>query len=231
VFVRTTSTTLSLLAENETIATLSLSKQEGAAALAEQLGSALCPWKLRPKALLTTMYLRLFLADLFIHGIGGGKYDELTDEILRRHFEIKPPTFAVLSATVYLPRRKGHVTAESLRALARQERDLQWNPDRYLDESLRDQDPIASWIERKFELHEEMPESREERRERFANYRALNASLRKYLGRLPEQIRQQHESQAKEVTSHALLDSREFAFCLHPQETLEELFASALEAI
>ena len=31
------------------------------------------------------------LSDLFIHGIGGAKYDELTDEIIRRFFGIEPP--------------------------------------------------------------------------------------------------------------------------------------------
>jgi hypothetical protein len=37
--------------------------------------------KIRPRALMTTMYARLVLSDLFIHGIGGAKYDEVTDNI------------------------------------------------------------------------------------------------------------------------------------------------------
>lgn len=60
-------------------------------------------FKLRPRALATTMYARLFLSDLFIHGIGGAKYDELGDEITRRYFNIEPPELMVVSATTLLP--------------------------------------------------------------------------------------------------------------------------------
>ncbi len=60
-------------------------------------------FKVRSRALTTTLYARLFLADLFIHGIGGGKYDELTDELIRRFYECEPPIYMVLSATRWLP--------------------------------------------------------------------------------------------------------------------------------
>src|SRR3989304_6843109 len=39
--------------------------------------------KIRPRAISTTMFSRLFFADVFIHGIGGAKYDTITDEIIR----------------------------------------------------------------------------------------------------------------------------------------------------
>ena len=39
------------------------------------------------------------LSDLFIHGIGGAKYDELTDQIICRFFGFEPPGFVALSAT------------------------------------------------------------------------------------------------------------------------------------
>ena len=55
------------------------------------------------RALTTTMFARLFLADLFVHGIGGGIYDELTDRIIERAFEIPAPAFLILSATLLLP--------------------------------------------------------------------------------------------------------------------------------
>ena len=45
--------------------------------------------RIRTRALTTTLFTRLYLADLFMHGLGGGKYDEVTDELrsarLRRH--------------------------------------------------------------------------------------------------------------------------------------------------
>lgn len=59
--------------------------------------------KIRSRALITTMYARLVLSDLFIHGIGGGKYDELTDLLIERFFHIKPPGYVVATATRRLP--------------------------------------------------------------------------------------------------------------------------------
>ena len=38
--------------------------------------------RLRTRALTTTMFARYLLGDLFVHGIGGAKYDELGDEIV-----------------------------------------------------------------------------------------------------------------------------------------------------
>ncbi len=53
--------------------------------------------RLRTRALTTTMFARLFLGDLFVHGIGGAKYDELGDEIVRGFFRLEPPAFLTLS--------------------------------------------------------------------------------------------------------------------------------------
>ena len=52
----------------------------------------------------------LVLGDLFIHGIGGGNYDRVTDTIVERFFGRAPPHFLVLSATLHLPieRRSPH---------------------------------------------------------------------------------------------------------------------------
>ena len=63
-------------------------------------GDGVC---LRPRALLTTMYTRLILGDAFIHGIGGGKYDQLTDSIIQEFFGVTPPGVIVASATLRLP--------------------------------------------------------------------------------------------------------------------------------
>ena len=59
--------------------------------------------RLGPRALSLTMFLRLFASDLFVHGIGGGHYDQVLDAILRDHLDLEPPTFAVASATLFHP--------------------------------------------------------------------------------------------------------------------------------
>ncbi len=49
------------------------------------------------------MFARLVLSDVFIHGIGGAKYDQLTDAIVRRFFGVEPPGYLVATATLKLP--------------------------------------------------------------------------------------------------------------------------------
>src|SRR5262249_37092291 len=74
--------------------------------------------KVRSRALTNTLFARLFLADLFIHGIGGAKYDELTDDIIRRFYGLAPPAYMVLSATLRLPLPMFQATPEQCRRQA-----------------------------------------------------------------------------------------------------------------
>jgi hypothetical protein len=63
--------------------------------------------RLSPRALTLTMFVRLLIADQFVHGIGGGRYDQVTDEVIRKFFGIQPPHFAVTTATLYFPTAVG----------------------------------------------------------------------------------------------------------------------------
>ena len=59
--------------------------------------------RIAPRALTLTMFLRLFTCDQWIHGIGGARYDQVTNEIIRDFFRIEPPAFGVTTATLYFP--------------------------------------------------------------------------------------------------------------------------------
>jgi len=59
--------------------------------------------RLSPRALTLTSVLRLLAADQFVHGIGGGQYDQVADTLISRHFGLTPPRFAVTTATLYFP--------------------------------------------------------------------------------------------------------------------------------
>ncbi|KKK88128.1 hypothetical protein LCGC14_2746290, partial [marine sediment metagenome] len=45
-------------------------------------------WYLRPKALTLTLFVRMYFADWFVHGIGGAKYEPIVDCILKEYFGI-----------------------------------------------------------------------------------------------------------------------------------------------
>lgn len=59
--------------------------------------------RLSPRALTLTAVLRLLCADQFVHGIGGGQYDQVLDKLIARHFQFDPPRFSVTTATLYFP--------------------------------------------------------------------------------------------------------------------------------
>ena len=59
--------------------------------------------RLSPRALTLTAVLRLLVADQFIHGIGGGQYDQVLDGLIARHLGMEPPAFAVTTATLFFP--------------------------------------------------------------------------------------------------------------------------------
>ena len=60
-----------------------------------------------PRAMTLTMFFRLVLSDVFVHGIGGGRYDQVTDAVIRSHFGLEPPRFAVTTATLHFPAAVG----------------------------------------------------------------------------------------------------------------------------
>jgi hypothetical protein len=72
---------------------------------AEQLRRWLVSQQLRlsPRALTLTAVLRLLVVDQFVHGIGGGQYDQVLDGLISRHFAIDPPRFSVTTATLFFP--------------------------------------------------------------------------------------------------------------------------------
>ncbi len=177
--------------------------------------------KLRPRALLTTMFARLLLSDLFVHGIGGAKYDELTDNILRQFFGRTPPHYVVATATMWLPVPHGDEHDERveqrLRELVQEERGLRYHPEFYLAEV-----PEAQpWVENKRRwIETQLP--RGQRRSRHLAIEECNAAMQRYLEPRRQDYLRRRDRLADETRRQRLLTSREFAFCLFPSETLPD---------
>lgn len=87
-----------------------------------------------PKALALTTFVRLFACDLFIHGVGGGRYDRVADGVCRRYYGIEPPEFVVASTTMYLPIGAHIVSEDEVAAAKARLNRLEHNPDALLDE-------------------------------------------------------------------------------------------------
>ncbi len=56
---------------------------------------------LAPRGSITTMLLRGYCSDIFIHGLGGAKYDPFVDALTKEYLGFELPSFVVASATRY----------------------------------------------------------------------------------------------------------------------------------
>ncbi len=91
-------------------------------------------WKIRTRAVSTTMLARLFLGDYFIHGIGGAKYDEITDQIIREFWMLPVPSYQVVTATAHLSLGDYEKECGEFRCdLDQWRRDWLWNPQAFFD--------------------------------------------------------------------------------------------------
>jgi hypothetical protein len=180
--------------------------------------------KLRPRALMTTMYARLVLSDLFIHGIGGAKYDELTDLIIRRFFGIEPPAYVTATATFRLPIERPQVTLDDVRQSARRIRETRYRPEAFLRDQLVTQDAgISQQLESLAAEKREYLAQHDLRRcsqEVFERLDRMNRAMHDLLRPVECELRAEHVQLIELAKRSQLLSSREFSFCLFPSEIL-----------
>jgi len=180
--------------------------------------------KLRPRALITTMYARLVLSDLFIHGIGGAKYDELTDAIIRRFFGIEPPAHVTATATFRLPIARPQVAIEDVREVGQAIRDARYRPEALLndprvksDAALREQLASLSADKRDYLARHDL---RRCSQGVFARLDALNRTMHDLLQPIERELRAEQTERLAQLKQAQLLAQREFSFVLFPSEIL-----------
>lgn len=180
--------------------------------------------KVRPRALITTMYARLILSDLFIHGIGGAKYDEVTDEIIRRFFGIEPPKYVTAAATFRLPIERLHVTIKDVRQAAEALRNVRFRPEMLLKHPMVAADPgLARELQSLADEKRDYVRSHALRRCSRDVYQGLdriNRAMHDRLRELESQLRSEHSRLIELARQSELLGSREFSFVLFPEKFL-----------
>ena len=181
---------------------------------------------IRPRAMMTTMYARIVLSDLFLHGIGGSVYDEVTDEIARQFFRIEPPRFLTLTATIHLPVSSPDVSRADVRRIDNDLRSLVYHPENYFDESNGTVHELIAakrmWIDR---VGPDINLSI-----RHQSIRDINQLLTTKLKSLADQLIQTRRKLTVELEHANILRSREFSFVLFPNALGEELHRLAVEA-
>lgn len=181
-------------------------------------------FKLRPRALVTTMYARLILSDLFLHGIGGGKYDQLGDIIVRRFFGLEPPRFMVMSATALLPGVRLPDASQTVQVIERRIRDTYYHPETFAP----DVGSERGLLMKKRELLTAVP-PRGEKGAWHARISEVNRRLSDRLRGQREALQQQLTDANERLREQQLLSSREHPFCIFPLDYLRQTFAQLLQ--
>ncbi|MDB5390083.1 MAG: hypothetical protein JWM11_5729 [Planctomycetaceae bacterium] len=175
---------------------------------------------IRTRALTTTLFSRTCLADLFIHGIGGAKYDEITDQLISQFFHLPVPAYWVVTGTLYLPLETQAVTADDLTRYKRRIWDLQWNPATALADvaDQRVQDLCADF----HELLRQPAPDRAARRARHRKLSEIKAELSKWaIVKLPE-AQAQITQATRQLAANRVLQNRDYASVLHPEQSLKD---------
>jgi hypothetical protein len=187
--------------------------------------------KIRSRALITTLWARLALGDLFLHGIGGGNYDRVTDAIVERFFGRVPPRFMVLSATLLVPIERRSPTGEDPRVPSARLRELTYHPERFLGE-LRDLSKTnysfatAAVTEKRRWI--ETPQTRENAKRRCRGIRGVNERLQPWLAELRSQWERRRDFALADAKKEKILAWREYAFCLYPEDAIRDFFKEML---
>jgi len=177
-------------------------------------------WKIRPKALVTSMMFRLFLSDLFVHGIGGAIYDELTDRIFTRFWNVKLPRFAIVTATLRLPWDRQPVTEDDPRELRQSLRALEWNPDRFLPAST-DSEAVALKKQKQHLMTTSV--ETDDLKGRHHQYEIIRTQLAPYVANQQNRIDKTLMQTLQQLKRDEHHFSREHPWVLYPEQELTRL--------
>jgi len=185
--------------------------------------------KIRPKALLLTLYNRLFISDLFIHGLGGAKYDLVTDEIIREFFKVEPPNFLVISCTLYLNFKSFSGSSYfKISALKKKIRDLEFNPERYIDGlflSKKEVIQIKELAGRKARLIKKIKGvlSPIEKRKISEEIKDINNLIGEKIKPLKYELNKKMKEEEQKMKQSKIHNFREFPYCFFPAKALQNL--------
>lgn len=186
--------------------------------------------RLRTRALTTTMFSRYLLGDLFLHGIGGAKYDELGDEISKRFFGFAPPAYMTLSMTLWLGIDADPTARDRWKANQWEQRDLTYNPQRHLEVAQLDA-TARGWLEARQAAILGPVDTHAQRLERFHEIRRCNAALQAVVQARREVLQLDQPRLAAAVERDLRARNREYSLVIHSARRLREVLARSLPAL
>lgn len=184
-------------------------------------------WKIRPRALTLTLFCRTYLGSVFVHGIGGAKYDEMTDVLIERWLGLTPPSLIVATSTLrlfeaFVPPGVETRIAQDQREL----RQIHWNPEMVVaavDSTPQTQDLITR--------KQQLIGSSITPSERHTQIQRINASLRSGLVEYEQRLRSDLQDKLASLPYQVALRGREYSANLFPASAIQQLFQGVQQVV
>ncbi|MBI2252585.1 MAG: hypothetical protein HYU63_07620 [Armatimonadetes bacterium] len=199
-----------------------------------------------PKALTLTLFFRLFFCDFFLHGIGGGKYEEVNQEIILNYFKITPPNFGIASLSLNLLNQKEKIKieeitgpnqknpnhalplAEIIKKLEKTLYEIKHNPQRLIKKADRE---TLKLIQEKLNLINQIKLKNKNKLYLTLKIKKVNQILEKKLKslsiRLQNQIKILKEKEAERKIAHF----REYPFCFFKVSQINKIINKEINKI
>lgn len=175
---------------------------------------------LAPRGMLITATFRVLFADLFIHGMGGGKYDRCTDTFIRNAFGLPPTPFVVASGTVRLFRDEV-ARFDELKELFESLRSWRANIPLLMDKLSFDEDQIAA-LKTLQDEKEELLRQLQTKKKAGESAKEEGAALKEIELKVDEIVNERldverREYQLVDEESIAVLRDREYPYFFFPE--------------
>ena len=175
--------------------------------------------KIRTRALTTTMFVRVFLADIFLHGIGGAVYDRFTDQLIDHFASIRPPAYQTATATIQLPVEGSLPSVGKVNVIRQLIRQAKFHPEKFLSETQIQSDQVSSLVRAKEELvGQSVPLGK--RKNRHDGIARVNRRLQAVIREKIDELEREKKVATRVERAARVLMSREFSFCLFPERQL-----------
>ena len=131
----------------------------------------------------------------------------------------------MVSATLRLPIDRARVSDDDHRQTRRLLRELDYNPQRHVDRTEASRQGELDKMEQLVKSKQrwvQTAQTHENARERHQEIIRVNASLQPWVAGKRSELIARQEKIAADLRTEAILSSREYAFCLYPEEILRD---------
>jgi len=177
--------------------------------------------EIRPKAVTLSLFTRLFLSDLFIHGIGGARYQEIVDSLIKRFYSLPPPFYALATLSMGLNIPCKYITENKIREIEELEKEVKYHPEKFLSPL----SPNAYLVEEKKNCIKKISSHSVDKKIAGQLIKRIDGILLKELEPLLKYLDNEKARLKDLYEDWRVLNYREYPFILfNPQEVKDALF-------